>query len=233
MNKSIVVATLIPLFLAACSTMPVDKTIPVQGALKNTTSIRMSLPADAVQPRVGFNVTGYTIIGVAYVAAAAATMNSHSEAIDTAYNKYLQAHPEVPTLKDAFNNELKKALQARGVNSTFVQVKKTPGDDMHVAYAIDGGLQEQKVVVVDGLTSQYFAIDSGSDYHPRSSVLVSIFEPKDLYTKPVNRERLINLADADAYPNFETLSADPTRSYAGLLSNVEMLADKVAESLYK
>jgi uncharacterized protein YcfL len=229
MNKTILTTTLISMLLSACSSIPANNTVPVQGALKNTHEIGMSLPGNVVKPSVNFAVTGYTIIGVAYVAAAVSTMNSHSETIQTEYQKYLQAHPDAPTLKDAFNSELKKELENRGINPKLIQVTKAPNAE----YVIDGQLKEQKVVVLDGLTSQYFAADSGSDYHPRSSVLVSVFESNDHYAKPVNQERIINLAVADAYPNFEALNANPEKSYIGLVSNVQRLADKVADTLYQ
>ncbi|BBP01926.1 hypothetical protein [Sulfuriferula nivalis] len=234
MNKIILAGVVTSLFLSACSTMPIDSAMPVQGTLKNTKEIGLNFQTEAVKPRVDFAVTGYTIIGVAYVAASVSTMNSHSEAMQTAYQKYLAAHPDALTLKDAFNNKLKQDLESRGINPQLVQVTKKADDNKHLSYAMDSGLKVQKVVVIDGLTSQYFAADNGSDYHPRSSVLVSIFDSNNNYAKPANQERVVNLEVSDyAYPNFDSLAANPDKSYIGLLTNVEKLADKVANELYQ
>jgi hypothetical protein len=234
--KKIISAVAITFVLnASCGYAATEaKPNPVQGTLKNVQSVSVSLGVDDVKSRVEYKVTGYTIFGVAYVAAAAAKMNTNSTTMQAAYDKYIHEHPDAPTIKDAFNNELKKKMSDHGADPQLVTVAKDIGKDNHVTYGIDANtVKSQRVVVVDSLMTQFFATSSSDSYHPLSFAMVSVFNADDTYAKPSNQELVAVMAMDSGYPDFDSLSKDSDHAYLALISNSEKLADKVVDKLYQ
>ncbi len=76
--------------LGACSTAPVvdPKVSSVQGLLKPNSTAYAQLPNKLKLTGVKFDVNSHSIIGLAFVAAAAATMEAQSAAWETAYANY-------------------------------------------------------------------------------------------------------------------------------------------------
>ncbi len=242
--KKIILAVAIPLFLNACGSAPIAvKTAPIQGALKNEQSVSVSLPVDEVKSRVEFATTGYTIIGVLYVAGAVNTMDKNSAEMQAFYDKYVLEHPGVVSIKDAFNNELKKKMAKHGstpqyirveksVNSPFIKAGKPATLAEKTTYTVDAtAVKSKSVVVVDGLLVEYFAKSSSDSYHPLAGALITIFNADDTYGKPKNQE-LVAVHSALEYADFESLKKDSDQAYLALLDNSVKLADLVAAKLF-
>lgn len=127
MNKTLLSLLLIcTTLLSACASKPVvTKFDTVQGALANVKTIQLRAQPDPAITDVRFNTTGYTIIGVAFVAAAVAKMDAQSKEFEQLVADYSRQHPEVPTLQAAFNDAFIEALQAKGVSHSAVEVNRT------------------------------------------------------------------------------------------------------------
>jgi hypothetical protein len=244
--KKIFFAVAIPFILNACSSAPiVAKPNQIQSTLKSVQSVSVSLPSEEVKSRVEFAMTGYTIIGVLYVAGAVQMMDKNSAEMQAFYDKYVLEHPGVLSIKDAFNNELKKKMDEHGSATQYITIGKlvSPSASMHVGkplsqadrtkYTVDANaVKSQLVVVVDGLTGAYYAKTSSDSYHPLLGVTITILNANDTYEKPTSQE-LVAVQSPLEYADFNALKIDSERAYLALIDNSVKLADKVADKLYK
>lgn len=223
--------------LSACSTAPIMQKEPVQGLLKNNSDVCMQMQKNPAIIGARFDVTGYTIIGVVYVAAAVSKMKEQSAAMNASYADYLKNHPDVLPLQTTFNNELRKDLLAHGINIKDVSTEAKISVDKKLSYSVTTSSEPniKDTIVIDGLTSLYFAPSSTDSYNPQSMVLVSDVENNAGFIEPRKQDQVVvkSLGDSGLYSfkDFNSILSNPERSYAGLQKSVIALADKVANSL--
>lgn len=227
---------MIAFLLSACGTAPITKPDTVQGSLKNAPKVSMRFQNEPAKTGAVYNTTGYTIVGVVYVAAAVAKMNSQSDEMRTAYGKYLKDHPEISSLQDTFNNELERVLLSHGIKIAKISAVRNVSAKKEISYNINPSEIETKwAVIIDGLTAQYFAPSSTDYYNPKSMVLISVLDVNNSSSKPPKQEQIIETKTGEsgpfAYKDYEMLSKDPSQAYDGLQQSVANLAKKVAESL--
>ncbi len=235
MNKlSSVLMGVAILSLSACGSAPIKQT--PQGLLKGSTDVSISFQNNQERTGALFAMKGYTIFSVPIVAAAVSKMNSQSAELSASYSQYHKDHPEIQSLKDAFNRELESDLLKRGLNLTKVSAVKKVNDQKEVTYDVNPSEVKTKfVVVIDGLTSQYWAPSSTDNYAPQSAALISIIDTSNPSAKP---QQIVQKDDANpenagtySYNNFDALSKDTGKSYEGLQQSVIRLADNVAKFL--
>jgi hypothetical protein len=222
--------------LSACSTAPITQKEPVQGLLKNNSDVCMQMQKNPAITGARFDVTGYTIFGVVYVAAAVSKMKEQSTAMNVFYADYLKNHPDVLPLQITFNNELRKDLLAHGINIKDVSTVAKISADKKLSYSATTSEPNIKdTIVIDGLTSLYFAPSSTDSYNPQSMVLVSDVENNAGFIEPRKQDQVVvkSLGDSGLYSfkDFNSIQSNPEHSYAGLQKSVIALADKVADSL--
>ena len=235
MNKLLSVLMVVAILgLSACGSAPI-KQAP-QGLLKGSTDVSISFQNNPERTGALFQMTGYTIFSIPIVAAAASKMNSQSAELSAAYSQYHKDHPEIQSLKDTFNSELESNLLKRGLNITKVSAVKKVNDQKEVTYDVNQSEVKSKlVVVIDGLTSQYWAPSSTDNYAPQSAALISIIDTSNPLAKP---QQIVQKDDSNpekvgtySYNNFDSLSKDTGKSYEGLQQSVIRLADNVAKFL--
>ena len=231
--KKVLLLSAMSLLLGACSSAPVIKSEPVQGVLKNETNVSLRMQDAPAVTAVRFNATGYTIFGVAYVAAAVAKMNSQSNEMSAAYNDYFTKHPEIGTLQDTFNNQLENDLSGSGITINKISAEKSVSEQKEISYKINPSETNGKqTVIIDGLTAMYFAPSSTDEYNPRAGVLISVMDPNGTSTKPLKQEEIETTISSNyAYKDYDVLNKDIPKAYAGLQESAKQLAHKVAESL--
>lgn len=234
--KKVLLASIISSLLNACGTTQIIKPDPIQGSLKNATEVSMRFQNEPVRTGAVYNTTGYTIVGVLYVAAAVSKMNSQSDEMQAAYSKHLKDNPEIPSLQDTFNNELERALLSHGIKITKISAVKKIGEKKEISYDINPSeINTKQAVIIDGLTAQYFAPSSTDYYNPKSMLLISVLDVNNSSSKPAKQEQIVETKAGEsgpfAYKNYEMLSKDPGQAYDGLQQSVARLAKKVAESL--
>ncbi|POA99426.1 hypothetical protein C2134_06565 [Chromobacterium sinusclupearum] len=205
------------------------------GQLAGEKQVSLYRQTDDALPQVSFNTTGYTLFGVLYVAAAVAKMKSQSSSLQDAYHAYLQAHPELPTLQQAFRNRLDQDLKTAGIEAaSFDDVQKESTDKALIYHFDAAKLNTHKLVVLDKLDASYFAPSSTDPYKPLSRVVVSIYDHDHPEAKPLQFVRVANSAQGDspyAFKDYEALSKDIGQAYSGLKASTEMLADELVRSM--
>lgn len=220
--------------LSACGSTPIKQT--PQGLLKGSTDVGISFQKNPEQTGAFFAMTGYTVFSFPIVAVAVSKMNSQSAELSASYAQYHNDHPEISSLKDTFNRELESNLLKRGLNITKVSAIKKVNDQKEVTYDVNPSEVKSKwVVVIDGLTSQYWAPSSTDNYAPQSVALISIIDTSNPLAKP---QQIVQKDDPNpeaaglySYNNFDSLSKDTGKSYEGLQKSVIRLAENVAKFL--
>ena len=221
--------------LSACSSAPIIKPEPVHGLLNGTKDVSVSFQYGPVRSGAVFDTHGYTIIGVAYVAAAIQKMKVQSNEVIAAQAQYLKEHPGVLSLKDTFDHDLEASLVRRGLNVSEISVAKKVDANKEVSYEPNPSeVKTRWVVVVDGLASQYWAPSSTDNYKPQSAAVITLLDNDNPSAKPIHIVQQDNPKPEDesySYSNFDELSKDTGKSYDGLKKSIARLADQTAKFL--
>lgn len=230
--KKFFVISLFLLILTGCSSSP-TKPPKAQGVLKGEHQANIQFQKTPALTSVSFNTTGYTVFGAIYVAAAVEKMHEHTKEMKAAYANYLSQHPEIQSLQDTFNNELKTALMQHGVKVKVISADKIVNDNKEVSYRIHPEeLNANKAIVLDGLFAQYFAPSSTDDYNPRTGIMISVMDGEGKSTKPIEKQEIdVTIPKSYAYSDYESLKKDVGKAYDGLQKSAKLLAQKVADTL--
>ncbi|QEL55993.1 iron-containing alcohol dehydrogenase [Chromobacterium paludis] len=205
------------------------------GQLVGEKQVSLYRQTDDALPQVSFNTTGYTLIGMLYVAAAVAKMKSQSSSLQEAYHNYLKSHPEQPSLQQAFRDKVAQDLKTAGIEVANFDEVQAETTDKAVIYHVDAAkLSSHKLVVLDKLGSAYFAPSSTDPYKPRAQVLVTVFDRDHPDAQPLQFMRVASGVPDDSpyvFKDYEALSKDTGQAYAGLRASAETLADELVRSL--
>jgi len=224
------------LLAGECFAAPVIQTVIPSDVLEGGKEISITYPNEQVHPSASFATSGYTIFGVIYVAAAIAKMKSQTSTLQQSYDSYLAIHSDIKSLRDTFNQELQKDLQAGGLQLTEVaQVKRNIDDDKQITYQLASvDLKTKKLLVFDGLSAGYFAPSSTDAYTPRASILLSVIDQKDIAAKPVQYAPMATSGEklqTYSYKDFDALNQNSQQSYEGLQLCVTLLARQIADRI--
>lgn len=227
MYKKIVIALCFAFTLAACSSTQQVKKIPVTGVLSGSQEISLGTTKAPAMTGALFDTEGYTIIGVAYVLAARSTMNSQSAELSKLYADYVKDTSGVKPLKTVFIDEFNAELSKRNVKIKTVEVTPALDDKKAVTYDFDQtAIQSPKLLVIGGLTSIYHATGSTDSYQPKSSVLLSLVDPRVPKTTPTHSDVITatGLSESYKYSSYDDVKKDIPQSYEGLVRNTQTLA---------
>jgi len=210
-------------------------TVIPSDTLAGNKDLSIGYQPEAVKPALSYPVTGYTLFGAIYVLAAVAKMNEKANTLQKQYDALLAAHPEIPSLRDTFVQELELDLRADGLklNPIHTLNRQGDGDDLHYVLSANE-ISSKKVLIFDHIATGYFAAGSTDPYHADAAVLVSVLDQADLSAKPQRYAPSIScqqdkLDAAHIYPGFDEISKDPQGAYGGLQQCLRRLAAQIAD----
>jgi len=234
MKKGIAVAVSM-LLAGQCFADPMLGAVIPSDTLAGHSEVSLSFQTEPVKPAISYDVTGYTIFGVIYVAGAVAKMKANSSTLQKSYDDLLAAHADIHSLRDTFTQELSKDLQADGLALTEVPEVKKKGDSKAVAYPVTASdLKTKALLVFDGLATGYHASGSTDPYFARAGVTVSVLNQANLAAAPVQYRPIVicedeKLDSAHIYHGFDDVIKDPQNSYEGLQQCMRRLAQQIAD----
>jgi hypothetical protein len=195
---------------------------------KRPSAIYLSqLPVDGVKPTITrWQTTGYTIIGMLYVAGAVATMRAHAEELNTAFKDHITANPQIESLDKIFNAELMASLKKFEVTTSEISVSYD--DDEAV---IDPSKTNANLVfTINKLESGFLAAADDKPYVPIVSITFSQIDGALERQKP--KLLVVNMklpADQSVeYENFDLLRADASNAYSSLQKITKAAASQTA-----
>ncbi len=195
---------------------------------KRPSSIHLSqLPMDGVKPTVTrWQTTGYTIIGMLYVAGALATMRAHGEELNTAFKDHITANPQIESLDKIFNTELMAALKKLEVTTSEISVSYDDDEALIDPSKTNGNL----VFSINKLESGFLAAADDKPYIPIVSITFSQIDGELGRQKP--KPLVVNMklpADQNVqYENFDLLRADASNAYSSLQKITKAAASQTA-----
>lgn len=171
------------------------------------------------------NTTGYTIIGVIYVAGVTAKNKENSQAFHESQKENYKENP----LQNIFNNELQNELIARGISLTAVPAPKK--HDGVVAFD-SSEVKTRWALWTETLSSTYVAEGSTAAYQPVGNVAVFFQDMEDTNAKLQFFSVTEVLNDPKySFKDFESLQADQKMAYDGMSISVALLAKKIAKEI--
>lgn len=228
MYKKLIMGLSVVAALSACTSAPLVKKEPVTGQLSNAREVALGVTKSPAATGALFDTSGYTIIGVAYVMAAKSKMDAQTAELSKSYAQYVKDTPGAKPLKQVYVDELNAELAKRNVKVKMVDVTPTLSEDKKtVTYGFDAkDTNAQKMLVIGNLISIYHAPSSTDSYRPRSSVHLSIVDPKMPNSQATHADSLLFTSEdvAFEYPGYEDITKDIGHSYAGLVANTQNLA---------
>lgn len=193
--------------------------------LKNDSNLSIKLASGVTKMGTAINTTGYTIVGVIYVAGVMAKNKENSQAFFESQKENFKENP----LRDIFNNELQNELIARGISLTAVPAPKK--QDGVVAFD-SSAVKTRWALWTETLSSTYVAEGSSAAYQPVSNVAVFFQDMEDKNAKLQFFSVTEVLSDPKySFKDFESLQIDPKMAYDGMSIAVAQLAKKIAKEI--
>ena len=187
---------------------------PSANALPQTINLRQLSKDDVAPTAAKWSTTGYTIIGVLYVAGAMATMRAHGDELDAAFKGYLANNPQSDTLDKIFNNDLLANLKIIGIKTNDFEVKFEDKEAIIDPSRANGNL----VFSINKLESGFLAAADDKPYRPIVSVSFSQLDGAVERQKAKAMAVNMTLPEAEQvqYDNFDQLLADAPNAFIAL-----------------
>lgn len=203
-----------------------DAAIQLPPVLKDEKELSIKPVAGAAILGAMINSTGFTIIGVLYVAGVIAVNKENSKLFLEAQQENYKAKP----LKDTFNLELQKEFTSRGMTLSVAPLPKK-GDDGVISFE-PAAIKTRWALWTEGIKAVYVADGSDAPYKPRTSVSVFLQDMQDKDGKLKTFSLTESLDDPKfSFEEFEDLQKDSKLAYQGLEIAITNLAQAIAGKL--
>ena len=229
-KKSIYQLTLLSITACAifCGSAFAKETVSVSlpAILKSDASLSIKLATGATKMGTAINSTGYTIVGVIFVAGVIAKNKENSALFFESQKENFKENP----LREIFNNELQNTLTTLGVTLTAVSPPKKNEDGV---IAFDASVIKTRWALwTELLSCTYVAEGSTAPYRPVGNISVFIQDMEDKNAKLQSFSVIEVLNDPKyTFNDFGSLQADTKLAYAGMAAAVDQLAKRIAKEI--